>query len=194
MEGEHENSRISTGPWSDFDLQWCDIPSWLLWSSRGPVNLQWEKRRGRNFVRASFGFQNTKFCLLHLTFITLDYGNSPMKMKPSSHVSDANLLRIWTVWQNACVLHSFTVICRVGSHFSVQNPCWKDQFFQKASEFARIHGLPRVYVSCNSGARVGLVEELKPLFKVKWFLGSWTHGLNSKSFLITFHYFWSIGY
>jgi len=44
----------------------------------------------------------------------------------------------------------------------------EDQFFQKASEFARIHGLPRVYVSCNSGARVGLVEELKPLFKVKW--------------------------
>eukprot|EP00438_Fugacium_kawagutii_P004909 Skav229222 [mRNA] locus=scaffold2439:175179:187469:+ [translate_table: standard] len=46
----------------------------------------------------------------------------------------------------------------------------EDQFFQKASEFARLRGLPRIYVSCNSGARVGLVEELKPLFKarVKW--------------------------
>lgn len=44
----------------------------------------------------------------------------------------------------------------------------EDQFFQKASEFARVCGLPRIYVSCNSGARVGLVEELKPLFKVKW--------------------------
>ena len=42
----------------------------------------------------------------------------------------------------------------------------QDQFFQKASEFARVRGLPRIYVSCNSGARVGLVEELKPLFKV----------------------------
>ena len=29
-----------------------------------------------------------------------------------------------------------------------------------------MRGLPRIYVSCNSGARVGLVEELKPLFKV----------------------------
>jgi hypothetical protein len=29
-----------------------------------------------------------------------------------------------------------------------------------------VRGLPRIYVSCNSGARVGLVEELKPLFKV----------------------------
>jgi len=44
----------------------------------------------------------------------------------------------------------------------------EDQFFQKASELARVRGLPRIYVSCNSGARVGLVEELKPLYKVKW--------------------------
>ena len=28
-------------------------------------------------------------------------------------------------------------------------------------------GLPRIYVSCNSGARVGLVEELKPLYKAR---------------------------
>ena len=91
----------------------------------------------------------------------------------TSHVSDTNLLRIWTAWQNTCVLYCFTANCRVGWRVSNQTPCWKDQFFQKASEFARIHGLPRVYVSCNSGARVGLVEELKPLFKVKWFLGWW---------------------
>ncbi|CAE7222177.1 ACC2, partial [Symbiodinium necroappetens] len=44
----------------------------------------------------------------------------------------------------------------------------EDQFFQKASELARKLGLPRVYVSCNSGARVGLVEELKPLYKIQW--------------------------
>lgn len=44
----------------------------------------------------------------------------------------------------------------------------EDQFFQKASELARVLGLPRIYVSCNSGARVGLVEELKPLYKVQW--------------------------
>lgn len=44
----------------------------------------------------------------------------------------------------------------------------EDQFFQKASELARKKGLPRIYVSCNSGARVGLVEELKPIYKVQW--------------------------
>jgi len=44
----------------------------------------------------------------------------------------------------------------------------EDQFFQKASELARKRGIPRIYVSCNSGARVGLVEELKPLYKIQW--------------------------
>lgn len=28
--------------------------------------------------------------------------------------------------------------------------------------------MPRVYIACNSGARIGLVEELKPLFRVAW--------------------------
>mmetsp|Transcript_87993 Transcript_87993/g.156027 ORF Transcript_87993/g.156027 Transcript_87993/m.156027 type:complete len:2134 (-) Transcript_87993:174-6575(-) len=44
----------------------------------------------------------------------------------------------------------------------------EDLFFQKASEYARKAGIPRVYVSCNSGARVGLVDELKQLYKVHW--------------------------
>jgi len=40
--------------------------------------------------------------------------------------------------------------------------------FQKASEYARERGLPRVHISCNSGARVGLAEELKAYIKAKW--------------------------
>eukprot|EP01041_Mallomonas_annulata_P006607 gene6607-13373_t len=42
----------------------------------------------------------------------------------------------------------------------------EDEFFFKASEYARVRGLPRVYISCNSGARIGLVDELKTKFKV----------------------------
>eukprot|EP00439_Symbiodinium_sp_Y106_P012940 s4299_g1.t2 len=67
---------------------------------------------------------------------------------------------------NACrvvILIANDVTFQAGS-FGVR----EDQFFQKASELARKLGLPRVYVSCNSGARVGLVEELKPLYKVQW--------------------------
>jgi acetyl-CoA carboxylase/biotin carboxylase 1 len=44
----------------------------------------------------------------------------------------------------------------------------EDQFFYKASEYARTRGLPRIYVACNSGARIGLVENLKPKFKIAW--------------------------
>lgn len=44
----------------------------------------------------------------------------------------------------------------------------EDDFFFKASEYARERGLPRVFISCNSGARIGLVDELKPKFKVAW--------------------------
>eukprot|EP00928_Gymnodinium_smaydae_P037781 TRINITY_DN26188_c0_g1_i1.p1 TRINITY_DN26188_c0_g1~~TRINITY_DN26188_c0_g1_i1.p1 ORF type:complete len:2149 (+),score=434.34 TRINITY_DN26188_c0_g1_i1:43-6489(+) len=44
----------------------------------------------------------------------------------------------------------------------------EDIFFQKASAYARENGLPRLYIACNSGARVGLVEELKPYLKAKW--------------------------
>jgi len=45
----------------------------------------------------------------------------------------------------------------------------QDEFFLAASEYARKLGLPRIYISSNSGARIGLVEELKPKFKVQHF-------------------------
>ena len=39
---------------------------------------------------------------------------------------------------------------------------------QKASEYSRKMGLPRFYLSANSGARIGLAEEIKHLFNVAW--------------------------
>ena len=39
---------------------------------------------------------------------------------------------------------------------------------QQASALSRDLGLPRVYIAANSGARIGLAEELKHLFKVAW--------------------------
>ena len=44
----------------------------------------------------------------------------------------------------------------------------EDEFFFKASEYARQRGLPRIFISCNSGARIGLVDELKPKFRVQF--------------------------
>ncbi|KAF2660587.1 hypothetical protein K491DRAFT_688039 [Lophiostoma macrostomum CBS 122681] len=44
----------------------------------------------------------------------------------------------------------------------------EDHFFHKCSEMARRLGIPRIYLSANSGARIGLAEELIPHFSVAW--------------------------
>ena len=44
----------------------------------------------------------------------------------------------------------------------------EDIFFDKVSKYARAGGLPRLHLASNSGARIGLAEELKPFFKVAW--------------------------
>ncbi|PHH66182.1 hypothetical protein CDD81_245 [Ophiocordyceps australis] len=44
----------------------------------------------------------------------------------------------------------------------------EDNFFNKCTELARKLGIPRIYLSANSGARLGLAEELMPHFKVAW--------------------------
>uniref|UniRef100_T1JBH2 Uncharacterized protein n=1 Tax=Strigamia maritima TaxID=126957 RepID=T1JBH2_STRMM len=44
----------------------------------------------------------------------------------------------------------------------------EDFLFLKASELARELKIPRIFVSANSGARIGLAEEVKQLFRVAW--------------------------
>ncbi|TCD69094.1 acetyl-coenzyme-A carboxylase [Steccherinum ochraceum] len=44
----------------------------------------------------------------------------------------------------------------------------EDQFFYLASQYAREGGLPRIYLSANSGARIGLAEEVMSLFSCAW--------------------------
>ncbi|KAH3678328.1 hypothetical protein WICMUC_001561 [Wickerhamomyces mucosus] len=44
----------------------------------------------------------------------------------------------------------------------------EDHFFNKVTELARKLGIPRIYLSANSGARIGIADELVPLFQVAW--------------------------
>lgn len=44
----------------------------------------------------------------------------------------------------------------------------EDKFFHKCTELARRLGIPRIYLSANSGARIGMAEELIPHFSVAW--------------------------
>lgn len=44
----------------------------------------------------------------------------------------------------------------------------EDLTFAKASQLARQLGIPRVYLSANSGARIGLAQRIMQLFMVEW--------------------------
>ncbi|KAH8832774.1 acetyl CoA carboxylase [Flagelloscypha sp. PMI_526] len=44
----------------------------------------------------------------------------------------------------------------------------EDQFFYLVTQYARELGLPRIYLSANSGARLGLAEEALSLFSAAW--------------------------
>ena len=44
----------------------------------------------------------------------------------------------------------------------------EDKFFFQCTELARKFGIPRIYLSANSGARIGMAEELIPHFSAAW--------------------------
>jgi len=44
----------------------------------------------------------------------------------------------------------------------------EDELYYKASVYARENKLPRVYIACNAGARIGLVDELKSKLRIKF--------------------------
>lgn len=44
----------------------------------------------------------------------------------------------------------------------------EDSFFNKVTNYAREKGIPRIYLAANSGAKLGIAEELIPLFHVAW--------------------------
>ena len=44
----------------------------------------------------------------------------------------------------------------------------EDELFARATEFAQRRGIPRVFVTANTGARIGLVDEVRSKFRVQW--------------------------
>ncbi|XP_048411956.1 acetyl-CoA carboxylase 2 isoform X2 [Stegostoma tigrinum] len=44
----------------------------------------------------------------------------------------------------------------------------EDLLFLRASQLARMEGIPRIYIAANSGARIGLAEEIRNMFQVAW--------------------------
>ena len=44
----------------------------------------------------------------------------------------------------------------------------EDELYYKASSYARERGIPRVYIACNAGARIGLFDDLKSKINIKF--------------------------
>uniref|UniRef100_A0A8D2LV15 acetyl-CoA carboxylase n=1 Tax=Varanus komodoensis TaxID=61221 RepID=A0A8D2LV15_VARKO len=61
------------------------------------------------------------------------------------------------------IVISNDITYRIGS-FGPQ----EDLLYLRASELARLQGIPRIYVAANSGARIGLAEEIRHMFHVAW--------------------------
>ncbi|MEQ2177551.1 hypothetical protein GOODEAATRI_004757 [Goodea atripinnis] len=47
----------------------------------------------------------------------------------------------------------------------------EDVLFLRASEMARESGIPRIYIAANSGARIGLAEEIRHMYKITDIIG-----------------------
>ncbi|KAL1273892.1 hypothetical protein QQF64_026706, partial [Cirrhinus molitorella] len=60
------------------------------------------------------------------------------------------------------------VICNDITHMIGSFGPQEDELFLRASELAREEGIPRIYVAANSGARIGLAEEIRHMFQVAW--------------------------
>ncbi|KAM4577442.1 acetyl-CoA carboxylase isoform 2-T3 [Odontesthes bonariensis] len=60
------------------------------------------------------------------------------------------------------------VICNDITHMIGSFGPQEDELFLRASELARSEGIPRIYIAANSGARIGLAEEVKHMFQVAW--------------------------
>jgi len=44
----------------------------------------------------------------------------------------------------------------------------EDRLYLKASEYARRFGIPRIFIACNSGARMGLCMDVQKCLKISW--------------------------
>lgn len=62
----------------------------------------------------------------------------------------------------------FVVIANDITHQAGSFGTKEDLFFCKASEYARKHCIPRLYLAANSGARIGMAQSLKSKFEVCW--------------------------
>ena len=107
----------------------------------------------------------------------IDYSELVLDDQTTLPRSPASPVPTPTVWLVGSSLHAPLSTPAAGSSSSLPTTSpsrlvrfgpKEDQFFHKCTELARKMGIPRIYLSANSGARIGMAEELIPHFNVAW--------------------------
>ncbi|XP_035212091.1 acetyl-CoA carboxylase-like isoform X1 [Stegodyphus dumicola] len=108
--------------------------------------------------------------LLKHTELVLDAAGSLVERKRLPGENDIGMV----AWKMTFITPEYPqgrdaiVICNDITHLIGTFAPQEDLLFLKASEKARELGIPRLYISANSGARIGLAEEIKHIFNVAW--------------------------
>jgi len=78
---------------------------------------------------------------------------------------------VWRCWMRTPECRQGREIILVASDLSTKSGSFslhEDYLYQKAFELACQQGLPCIYIAANSGARIGLNENMKKTFRVAW--------------------------
>jgi acetyl-CoA carboxylase/biotin carboxylase 1 len=72
---------------------------------------------------------------------------------------EGNVVKSVKRFCSQCLIFEGREVVIIANDVTVQSGSFgvlEDDFFYKASEYARKHGLPRIHIACNSGARIGM--------------------------------------
>jgi acetyl-CoA carboxylase/biotin carboxylase 1 len=108
---------------------------------------------------------------LHAIEMILDAtGEGLVEVSRSPGYNDVAMV-MWKITMSTPECPSGREIILIINDVTLQNGSFgvrEDQLFALATEFAQRRGIPRVFVTANTGARIGLVDEVRNKFRVQW--------------------------
>ena len=133
------------------------------------------RRRWKTFLRQShLSPRAMPATLLKATELELCGTKGSYALKEVARAPGKNAIAM-VAWQVTLFTPTFPktgrdliVICNDITHKAGSFGTKEDIFFHLVSQRARALGIPRIFFAANSGARIGLAEEVKKRFHVKW--------------------------
>lgn len=99
-----------------------------------------------------------------------DWGTPLVSVERQPGLNDVGMVA-WTIEMSTPEFPSGRTIIVVANDVTFRNGSFgprEDAFFQAVTDLACSHKLPLIYLAANSGARIGVAEEVKSCFKIGW--------------------------